>query len=334
MAKKAKNLLIQVLKVSFSFAIIYWLVSSGRLEFAALKSLLQPYYLIPLLTLEFFTFAFATERWRRFLHSQNIPLTFMETFKLNLIGNFFNYAMPGGVGGDLVKGYYITRKAPGAKLKAAITVFMDRLIGLFAMLVIALTMMAYRWDLVLEKTELQGILTILLAILAAFIVFWALVFSRRLHELNLLPRVLAKLPGGSRLTLLYESFVDYRHSKSVFISTFFLSLGSQLMSLCFFVVAGYGLGFSEVPLSVYFFVVPIGFMVQAIPISPAGVGVGQAAMLFLFNVALSTQSQVGSLTVTAFQIAGFLYGLIGAVFYLGISHKMKNPETTDAPSTT
>ena len=43
------------------------------------------------------------------------------------------------------------------------------------------------------------------------------------------------------------------------------------------------MGETTIPISAYFFLVPVGTVVQALPISPAGIGVGQAAFFFLFN---------------------------------------------------
>jgi uncharacterized protein (TIRG00374 family) len=270
--------------------------------------------------------ALATERWRRFMIAQGIHLNFWVTFKLTLIGNFFNFAMPGGVGGDLVKGYYIVRTAPNARLKAAVTVLMDRLIGLFVMLLMALAVMLARWDLIQDKPALQSIFWFLAIFFIAFCMGWVAVFSRRIYNTQLLHRLFRLLPANFKLLHLYESLAEYRHHKVSFIFTFLLSFASQLVSVLFFILMGQALGFQDIPLSVYFFVVPIGFMIQAVPISPAGVGVGQAALLFLFHAAVSKGAEVGPLAMTAYQISLFAYGLLGALFYLGISQKIKNHE--------
>ncbi len=73
---------------------------------------------------------------------------------------------------------------------------------------------------------------------------------------------------------------------------------------------------SDVHWQAYFFVVPIGQMLTAIPISPAGVGVGQAAFYFLFNIYLGHQSQLGPTVMTVGQVMMFGFGIIGAYFYL------------------
>ncbi len=331
MQKKAKTLLTQGLKVLFSVALIYWLVGSGKLEFNSLSRLLTfPFLLIGFLCIGS-GLAIGVERWRKFLHSQNLPITFATGMKLTLIGTFFNFAVPGGVGGDLVKGYYIAHASPHAKISAALTILMDRLIGLFSMLVIALAMMIYRWDIVSSTREFLVIFQMLSLIMAAFIVLWAQIFSRRLYELKWVDAILNRLPKGSVLLRTYEYLMLYRHHKNTFFITFFLSVVAQIFAILFFIVAGYGLGYTDMPLSVYFFVIPIASMIQAIPVSPAGVGVGQAATYFLFNTVRPGAGPIGAAATTASQIVQFSFGLIGAYFYLGISKKLKKP-AADSPT--
>lgn len=322
--RQLKQTLIQIVKLAFSAGLIYWLIQSGRLDFNSLGLLLNPYYLIPCFVMLAVTLALGTERWRRFLLSQNLQIRFRQAFQLTLIGTFFNFAMPGGVGGDLVKGYYITRNSPEAKMKAAMTVLMDRLIGLFAMLLLSILTMLIHWQQVSSEPKLLLIFQLLFILFAGFLLFWAMIFSRRLHGLGWVEKVLSVLPKGGSLIRTYEALTEYRHTKSVFIVTFFLSLAAQITSIIFFIVAGFGLGYTEIPVGIYLFVVPIAFMVQAVPISPAGVGVGQAASFYLFDLVSPGSGSVGPAATTAFQLGQFIFGLAGAYFYLGISKKLKN----------
>jgi hypothetical protein len=57
-------------------------------------------------------------------------------------------------------------------------------------------------------------------------------------------------------------------------------------------------------------------MVTAIPISPAGVGVGQMAFYFLFNLYLGQKSQVGPTLATIFQVLQFGLSVFGAFYFV------------------
>jgi hypothetical protein len=326
MQKNLKNGITQLLKLVFSLGLIYWLIRSDRLDFSSLTKLLQPLYLIPCLACVGLSLALGVERWRHFLKSQHIHIPFFQAFQLSLIGVFFNFVMPGGVGGDLIKGYYITRSSPHAKMAAAVTVLLDRLIGLLAMSLIALLVLLFEWDIVSTQKELMFIFLLVCGVTGASMMIWSLIFSRRLYNLGWIEKILGLLPRSQMLLKTYNSVTDYRHSKQVFFSTLSLSFAAQAASIFFFVFAGRALGYG-VPLSTYFVAVPIAFMVQSVPLSPGGIGVGQTAAFFLFNLMHSGAGPAGSLTTTAHQISLFSFGLIGAYFYLGISKKLKNSKS-------
>jgi len=325
MPKVQSRHLILIFKLALAAGIIFWLVQSERLDFSSLALLTHPLYFLPCLFFIGLGLAITAERWRRLLKSQGIPLSFLRTSQLVLIGTFFNYMMPGGVGGDLVKGYYIAQDFPDTRTKAVISVLMDRLIGLFSMLFLALSLMTYQWDLIQGSPQLKLIFIVLLLLFFAFCVFWSLIFSKRIYHLGLFDWLLNFFSEKSSIRHLYHSLVSYRHTPKVFFPTFVLSLLAQVSSVLFFYIAGLGLGFDNIPFQIYLFVIPVAFIIQAIPVSPAGIGIGQAALLFVFNLSLGQQTNVGPTTMTAFQIMTFFYGLLGAYFYLGISKKLKNP---------
>jgi len=64
-----------------------------------------------------------------------------------------------------------------------------------------------------------------------------------------------------------------------------------------------------IPLVSYFILVPLGLMVTAVPISPAGLGVGQVAFLALFQMAGTTQ---GANLFTLYMASSALINLSGA----------------------
>jgi glycosyltransferase 2 family protein len=308
--------LINAAKALFAFALIYWLVSSGKLDLKAMRTLLKPQLFLASLLIIGVNLFLCSERWRRFLISQKLQSQSLLAFRLTLIGIFFNYVIPGGVGGDLVKGYYVAKNNPTEKAKAVVTVAMDRLVGLYAMLFLAIGVMVYDWQQVLNHPTLRLIFFLLIAITFAFSLFWALIFSRRISANKFFNETLGNLPYAEKLLKLYKSFTHYAVDKKVFFATFFLSLISQSVAILFFVFIGMNMGYDKVSLHTYFFVVPIGFMITAIPIAPAGVGVGQAAFYYLFELIDPASAPVGAIGITAQQIFYFLFGLIGAWFYI------------------
>jgi uncharacterized membrane protein YbhN (UPF0104 family) len=80
----------------------------------------------------------ALQIWRLIimLQVQGVPLSYWTSTKLTFAGNFFNFALPGTTGGDLIKAYYLTLYTP-LKTEAVTTVFLDRAIGLLGLVILA-----------------------------------------------------------------------------------------------------------------------------------------------------------------------------------------------------
>lgn len=316
MVKQTKNILVQSAKLLFSAGIIYWLIQSGKLNFAALKNLLTPTAAATALVLVLLNQFFASERWRILIRSQGMPAPSWPVFKLSMIGAFFNFAMPGGVGGDVIKAYYFTREHPGSKVVAVTSVLMDRVLGMFAMVLLALVVMFYDMDHIVKTPALMTLFWFILGLFIVFIIAFSLIFSQKIYEHGHLKKLIKKMPLSEKFMKLYESMHLYGKDGKRIIVVILLSLISQACAIVFLYLAGNMAGYTDIPAKTYFLVAPLGFMATAIPISPAGVGVGQAAFYFLFNIYTGHASEIGPTCITAFQVGTFLMSLLGALFYL------------------
>ena len=85
-------------------------------------------------------------RWQILLRVQGIHITWWRLYGLLLVGLFFSLFIPGGTGGDIIKGYYLLKEAPvGRKTSAALSVVMDRLLGLLGVAVLLGVVTAVQW---------------------------------------------------------------------------------------------------------------------------------------------------------------------------------------------
>jgi uncharacterized protein (TIRG00374 family) len=307
------NALKTALKIVFAALLIGWLVHKHVLDLDSLKMIATPViimFCLFVVGLQIFTNNY---RWLALMRAQGLETTVKATLPLSLIGMFFNFAMPGGVGGDVIKGFYLLKQHPKKKVAAAVSIFMDRLIGFFAMIATAFAALFLNWQEVIASPELKSIAVGVAALFAGFLAFFALSFS------PLKVQFLEKLPEGRKIRALYDVLHSYRHNPKALAIAFVISVLNQVMIVAFFVVVGRTLNL-EIPFAVYFFLVPLGIVAQALPVSPAGIGVGQAALFFLFKLHLHQDSPIGPVAVTAMQIASFAWGLVGAYYYLRITH--------------
>lgn len=310
-----KRTLITASKLFLAVGILYWLYRKGVLDFKLLSMLLRPELLLGFTLALASTFFFVSWRWQILLKTHKIYLSLWEAYKLNIIGLFFNHVMPGGVGGDVVKAYYIVKENPKNRMGAGITVLLDRVFGLYAMTVLAIVALCINYSQVERSNQLLLILKSCFIFFVVFNLALLLALSSRFSSLGWKNWFL-HFSLGRKLVSAYDAVHSYSQNLISLVSAVFLSLIAQSISVMIIWRLGVALSFDDVSLSTYLSVVPLGFMVTAVPISPAGVGVGQMAFFFLFNLFLGHESQVGPSVITAFQIFNFLLGLLGILFFI------------------
>src|SRR3989338_9027646 len=157
MIQKIKSGLAQILKFSFGLGIFIYFVASGHVDLAKIQRAFfsSPWILLSL-SLGFLILVISTVRWRILKASQGIRLSFKQTLKLVFIGHFFNIVIPGTVSGDLVKVYYMTRRKD-KKMAAGFSVFMDRFVGLFMMVILTLAAVLLNYSFIQSVPELAVI---------------------------------------------------------------------------------------------------------------------------------------------------------------------------------
>lgn len=313
MTAHLRPLITGLLKACFSFGLLGWLIYSGKLDILLLKGLLNFESILAGIVLVGGSFFFAAERWRTICISQNLLIDRIDALKLSLIGIFFNFAVPGGVGGDLIKGWYFAKQNPHAKSLAAVTVLMDRVLGLYAMIIMALLAMCFDINHVLSISSLTQLFYMIIGLFFAASIGLVLLFRQHLGS----------LPIGAKLQNLVRQAGQIGSNPKVVLISFVHSLLAQSLTIGFLYFAGMKMFELNLNLNTYFLVAPLGFMATAIPISPGGIGVGQAAFFYLFNIYLGQETPLGSVVLTALQGAQLAFGLLGAVFYL----RMKNQKT-------
>ena len=84
-------------------------------------------------------------RWYILVHSLDLPCTLRNTFRLGMVGVFYNTFLPGSVGGDLLKAYFLAKEHPERKTRAVATVIADRALGLFGLILFCAVLGSMAW---------------------------------------------------------------------------------------------------------------------------------------------------------------------------------------------
>lgn len=317
MTTSTKNILKTVAKVSLTVLIFYWLISRDLLDFNFIYKFSE-HPLLFLATLSLATGAqlMAIQRWRILLKIQNILSHFWYALNLSLIGQFFNFAMPGGVGGDLIKSYYLIQDHPEARGKAVLTVLADRVIGLHMMFFVAFFAILSDFSFIQNNPKMISIFYIitLACIFSSLGLF--LVFSQNAKVKNFIRTQFFKVIFLKSKYHHVESLNSFAQNKGLLLKAYFYSFAAQSLSILVMYYVCQGVLQLDISIHSFFIIAPIGFIFTALPISPAGIGVGQAAFLFLFEIYDPKNKIAGPTGLTAYQFFLVIFAAIGGVIYL------------------
>ena len=308
-----KSRLTLMLKIIVAVGLITYLVRSGQLDPKDLWALMTVTNVAGALGLIGVNLIIAAWRWIVLLRSRGFTISVAEGFRLYLIGIFFNHALPGAVGGDVVRGYYLVSENPTRRLDAILSVLIDRVLGLYSFFILTLVAVACDLDFVRSHEKILGIALGCLFLFLGQTAFFAVVFSKRLANFCGLGFFEKRVAVVHKVVVGFQRFGARR---SVIVQSVLISLLAQVTVMLFFYLLARALNEPNVTWQAVLFAVPMGFLVTAVPIAPAGIGVGQWAFLYLFQAYSREPTQFGATAVTAFQLTLLAWGLVGAVVYL------------------
>jgi len=106
-----KNKIFSILQIVITVFFIYFTVSNLDLSklFEVLNNI-NILYLIIAASIYFSSQIISSERLRYILNDNKFIISFKQNFTLYLIGLFYNFFIPGGIGGDAYKSFLMNKK--------------------------------------------------------------------------------------------------------------------------------------------------------------------------------------------------------------------------------
>jgi uncharacterized membrane protein YbhN (UPF0104 family) len=293
--------LIFVLKLAVSSLSLYVVFSKIDVrEFALMLTKIGPLFFLVTALPYILAQVVSTWRWKLLLPEQ---FRFGRLFSLYMIGSFFNSFLPGVIGGDAIKAYYLNKDAKKISLTLA-SVFMDRYFGYASLMIIGISAFpfAYRYfDGTAYRLLMPGIFV---AFVAASFLFFGLKLGKRI---------------GS-VAEIYEYFGRLKSRKDVIVKAVLLSFVVQLLNFVMVIILALAMG-ENIPLILLFVFLPIIITVTTIPISVSGLGVREGSFVLLLGL-IGVRPEVATSLSLSWFLASFLGGLPGLVAY--IRHKEIN----------
>lgn len=246
-------------------------------------------------------FFLAAYRWYALLHHIKVPLSLAVVVRLALIGQFFNLFVPGGVGGDLIKMFYLKKDAKDRFAEAALTVLLDRIFGLLGLLFVALLAIGLNPSMLRdERPEMRAIQFVVVAAalgglgVSLLFLLWPLLgkaFGSKKGAISFVPEKVLRI-----VERVAQAFSILRASPKAVVQLLFLAMVGHLLATLATILIGFGVGGVEkVSLSAYLLITQLSNLVAAVPLTPGGLGGRDLAMSFLLGLCGATNTAQGGI---------------------------------------
>jgi uncharacterized membrane protein YbhN (UPF0104 family) len=307
--KKAKPVLLLLLKILVSTGLLAYFFSRVHIErFVDTFASADLSYIVLTLLIYLASQLVSTARWLILARPLGFPTPLSVLVSYYLIGMFFNLFAPGTIGGDVSRVYYLARDGDrdegafgGAMMRAAVSVFMDRAIGMAALVWLGALGLLFSPQYGIPAPLRTVTFALALGLLAGAL-------------LTPLLRRLLPAYGNAFVLKLRLALSSYRNHWRAIPKALLLSFAIHLLQAWLHVIMGRALRI-EIPFSYCVILYPLVGTFSALPISLNGIGLREGGYMFMLELI-----GVSSETAIAFGLLLFLAiaadSLIGGVIFL------------------
>lgn len=263
-------------------------------------------------------------RWLVLLRALGIALPFATAFQIYYIGAFASTFLPGTVGGDALRAFYILRRSPDRPAASLLSVLADRLFGLLGLLAVAAALIVGNHEAVFTNPATAMFATAILGLFLGMVVLGGLatLFSERLHLFGLVRSWHTRHRLAAGLLAVIEVIVSYRRNLSALLAAAGLSMILTLLLIAALLVVASAFDYRGPGLPGYAIAAVFSLLANAVPLSPGGIGIGEAAFDQVCRLLEAAPSAAPYGTIFfAFRIVLTLVNLYGVVPFILYRHR-------------
>ncbi len=254
-----------------------------------------------------------TYKWNLLIKIRNIFVSFGRLFWINAIGSFLGLFLPSSVGTDVVRGYYLVRNNSEKSVSIS-SVFVDRVLGMFALLILGVISVFFAGDVISKyniKIYVVGLFVLSVLSIYLFQKDWVINYFQKLKK----PIRYRKIFEYG--TKLHNSILEYKKYPKTLLLSFFVTLLVQITRVLtyYFIALAFDI---NVPIVYYFLFVPLIMIVMMLPISVGGFGLREGAFVGFFTlVGMSINDAVIISFINSFldTLNTLIFGGGGYLFY-------------------
>jgi glycosyltransferase 2 family protein len=326
---RARRFVFGAVRLAIAAAVLVFLARTGRVDWSALRGLISHWGTL-LVALGLVTLMFVIVSWRLciLLRARGLQLSLRDSVELSLVTNLFTLVLPGG-GGDIVRLYYTTRHSPGRRTEIATILMLDRISGLLALTLFPLIVAPMCLPLIGQSRVLHTLLVLATGVSVGVVAVLAVAMSRRARAIPFVRWLLRTLPLRGYLALMLDTLQSFRTNVSALVWAVGTSILAHSVGMAVFVLLAEVMHPSEGHLAVPF-LGALGMMANNLPLTPGGLGVGEAAFESLFRLA---GLQGGAEALLGWRMVLLALAPMGLWFYLRgrATMRIQASEPTPAP---
>jgi uncharacterized protein (TIRG00374 family) len=311
---KEKNLAKFAVRIVITILLFYLIARSVHYEDVVdVIRRLDYLMLIPALVMQLVSSLVAAYRWYLIMRILQFGQTLYYYVASYFKGIFFNQALPTSIGGDAIRVLDAGKLGNGHK-EAFYGVFIDRIVGLSGLVILNLAAILMSPDLL--PTSMQWLIALMS--LAGILGVIVLLFLRKLDWLTRYKITRMFHHISERMSRVYHSAASSAKQTGLSIIIHLLAMG------CIYLI-GRSVGL-DLPFLTFLVLVPPALLLTILPVSLAGWGIRETALIGLFLLINADRAQVltMSLIYGALVVVSSLPGLY---FYLtGHTHKLQQLE--------
>lgn len=279
-ARSAWRVALGLVRLALAALLVLWaLTRPGAAE--ALRALLaRPAVLALLPCFGLAGAALEAARLACLVRAQGTPLSWRAGLRVVACGSFVNHALSGAAAGDLARLLALTRGQPGARVELATALLVDRVVALGSLCALVLGTALAEHELLRRSELARGVALALAAAVAVLALALGLALSRRVHA-RLAPPAGAAHGWRGALARASRALLAYRGRAGALLVALALSLAGHALLFGLILLEG-ALVAPDAPARAVLALTLLALVVNALPVTPGGLGVGEAASEALF----------------------------------------------------
>jgi len=303
------------LRISISIILLIFLFKQieGKAVFGIIKNA-DKLLLSLSFFLTFFIYFLCFFRWKMLLDTVGVNTPLGRLISAFAGGIFFNLFLPSTIGGDFVRSADLSIQTKKTKEVVA-TVILDRLSGFIGLAAVALLALFWGRKLIHDKIIIQSIF----AVTAVLISIMLVLFNKAVY--SKINRLLYSPDSGkirAAIESIHQEMHKLRNHKRVVLRNLFLSFIVQAISPLSVYIISLSLGL-KLDIAYFFIFLPIVGVVTLLPVSLGGLGLRDAATIYLFAKAGIGKDLSFAMSLLSFFFIA-VYAVIAGIIYVSTLH--------------